>query len=67
MIKLGDKVRMRPTVEGGTMGHAGQGKEMTGTVVYIHPKHRHYVLEFMDAKGFRWRESFQYPRSRSEE
>ena len=63
MIRLGDKIRARPTLEAGSAGKTFEGTEMTGTVVYIHPNHRFYTLEFQGVNGFRWRECYFYPRS----
>lgn len=63
MIRLGDKIRAKPTVEGGSAGKTFEATEMTGKVVYIHPERRFYTLEFQNEKGFRWRECYFYPRS----
>lgn len=35
-------------------------KRMTGTVVFIHPERRFYIVEF-ERGGRRWRECFYFP------
>lgn len=43
----------------------GKPKTMTGTVVYIHPARRFYVVEFETETGT-FRESFYFPNRRGD-
>ena len=60
MLKVGQKVRRKPVtlVDVDDTFHQTQ-EEMTGTVVYVHPKGRFHVVEFRSKFGTVVRESFQ--------
>lgn len=66
MVSVGDKVMRRPSislVEPDEMNAAGRrnGRATTakveGTVVWVHPKKRFYVVEF-ECNGYKIRETF---------
>ena len=57
-ICLGMTMRRGPTIEGAGCGIAAPIH--SGTVVYIHPEHRFYVLEFEALLGRKFRESFHF-------
>ena len=45
MIKLGDRITVKPTTFD-VPGEKGRAKAIPGTVVYVHPAGRYCVLEF---------------------
>lgn len=64
MIQIGDKLRRRPSIEGGCfLG------EQPCRVVYVHPEKRYYTVEFNFELGERsgsFREAYPMERSRAE-
>lgn len=61
MIKLGDKLRREISFGAPDAGGSGHIPTMaTGTVVYIHPLWRFYVLEFQFEQGG-YCESYYFP------
>ncbi len=62
-IRIGTQLQLVP--ETFTEGDEKKGphKAMTGTVVYIHPKHRFFDAEFI-VNGVKIRESFPWPQVR---
>ncbi len=64
MIRVGDRLRLRPSVEGGCfLG------EQPCRVVYVHPDKRYYTVEFNFELGERsgsFREAYFMERSRAE-
>ena len=60
MIRVGDKRREIPTMEGAM--YLGT---LPCRVVYVHPQRRYYTVEFAFDRG-RFRESYWLPRSRAE-
>lgn len=61
MIKVGDIVTETlfcDSVDGIAVENRGPRE---GRVVYIHPKHRFYRVEFTTPLGYRWRECFYFP------
>lgn len=57
-IKLGAVIRQAPTIYG--FGSGEEERITHGTVVYIHPDRRYYVLEFETLLGNRFRECFWF-------
>lgn len=51
---VGDKIKITPTLEDRA------GAEVTATVVYIHPKRRYYVAEYLSGDGHSLREAFPF-------
>lgn len=51
---VGDKIKITPTLEGRA------GAAVTATVVYIHPKRRYYVAEYLVGDGTPLREAFPF-------
>ncbi|MDE7261958.1 MAG: hypothetical protein K2N78_07890 [Oscillospiraceae bacterium] len=51
---VGDKIKITPTLENGA------GARVTATVVYIHPKRRYYVGEYLSGDGKPLREAFPF-------
>lgn len=51
---VGDKIKIIPTLEGRA------GMEVTATVVYIHPKRRYYVAEYLSGNGMPLHETFPF-------
>ena len=62
-MKIGQKVTRYPVSFSEPDGKKGQ-KPMTGTVVYIHPLERFYVVEFRSDVGVPWRETFYFDNRR---
>lgn len=62
-IRIGTQLQLVPETFTGGDEKKGPRKAMTGTVVYIHPKHRFFDAEFM-VNGVRIRESFPWPQVR---
>lgn len=61
-IKIGDKLpSMVPSYGSTCSGFVSDGQAFTATVVYIHPQRRFYSVEFVFARGRRFRESFYFP------
>lgn len=59
---VGDKLPgMVPSYGATCTGFASDGEGYTATVVYIHPQRRFYSVEFVFARGRRFRESFYFP------
>lgn len=56
-MSIGDRVQVKPCSEGGARG------VVMGRVVYIHPQHRYFTVEF-DAGGGKLRESFPFDHRR---
>ena len=52
---------MVPSYGATCTGFASDGEGHTATVVYIHPQRRFYSVEFVFARGRRFRESFYFP------
>lgn len=51
-MKIGDRLKRRPTANDDKLGrHTNSSAPLAGTVVYIHPKRRFFVLRF--DTGFR--------------
>lgn len=61
MIRVGDKRAEIPKIEGVAIR-----KPMPCRVIYVHPKHRFYTVEFDFPRERAIRESFFLPRSRAE-
>lgn len=61
-MELGDKVTARPEFEG------SRSEKITGTIVYIHPQHRFYTLEFPGSppQNRHFRECFHFRHRRGE-
>ena len=59
-MKLGDKKTIQPMVDGVL------GTQVTGRVVYIHPKRRYYMVEYTGANGSPLRESFAFEHRRGD-
>ena len=51
---VGDKIKISPTLEDRA------GETVTATVVYIHPKRRYYVAEYLSKGGHPLRETFPF-------
>ena len=51
---VGDKIKIVPTLEDRA------GAEVTATVVYIHPKRRYYMAEYLGGNGTPLRETFPF-------
>ena len=51
---VGDKIKITPTMED------RPGKQVTATVVYIHPKRRYYVAEYPAGDGTTLRETIPF-------
>lgn len=51
---VGDKIKIVPTLED------RKGTAVTATVVYIHPKRRYYVAEYLSGDGTPLRETFPF-------
>ena len=61
-MMVGDKLSgMVPSYGATCTGFASDGEGYTATVVYIHPQRRFYSVEFVFARGRRFRESFYFP------
>jgi len=61
-MMVGDKLPgMVPSYGATCTGFASDGEGYTATVVYIHPQRRFYSVEFVFARGRRFRESFYFP------
>ena len=57
-IKVGAKLRIRPTIYG------SKSEEKTGIqeaiVTYVHPEHRYFTVEFQSPFGYSFRESIPF-------
>ena len=51
---VGDKIKIVPTLED------REGTAVEATVVYIHPKRRYYVAEYLSKGGHLLREAFPF-------
>lgn len=60
MIALGEALRLEPNIRG------FEHKTLPCRVVWIHPRRRHYLVEFVFPRGI-VRESFPMPRGRTED
>lgn len=61
-MQIGDKVRKTCKFDDTKRDRyvMSKNRTLTGTVVYIHPLHRFYVLEFKFSTGRSFRQSFRF-------
>ena len=59
-MTVGDILQLKPTIE--TAAGLAHPATMPCTVVYIHPRRRFFVVEFVSTVGQRWRETFYFGR-----
>jgi len=51
-MQVGDKIQVTPIIEG------VKARQTEGTVVFIHPERRYYIVEIIGENGMPFRESY---------